>query len=161
MLADCSDECVVAGSKCSDLSRADVEDWLSERFICDLCKQTMLKRNNAPLRWDLISPTSHYYDETPDVLKQLNTAERRIINIVSVAQDLHMLRSNQQYGIRGCVVIAPREDPVLDALLMKDGIDDCMVRTEKGATLLGSPAPSHLCLSSFCLPKPCFHLRST
>ena len=90
---------------------------MSSRFICDLCKQSIQKQDNAPLRWDLLSPSNNYYDGIPEVLKQLNTAERRIINIVSVAQDLHMLRSNQQFGIRGCVVIAPREEPVLGVVV--------------------------------------------
>ena len=98
------------------------EEWLKERYVCDRCCADMKECGHAALGWNVLNPEGKaYLDAPPEELASLSFSERRLVGIVSVAAELHLARSFEQYGLKGCVVMAPRDQGPLLSLLQETG----------------------------------------
>ena len=89
-------------------AKPEFEAWFSHRHFCNVCAGNIKADRKNPGCWNEIGPVVSHVPE----LDRLTFAERRLIGLCSVAAELHIRRSNEQHGLTGCVVMAPRDEPV-------------------------------------------------
>ena len=88
-------------------------NWMYKRYFCNICAVEISVRGSVSVGWNSIGMPLHSVAE----LDVLTFSERRLIGRVSVAAELHLRRSGEQHGLVGCVVMAPRDEPIFIDLL--------------------------------------------
>jgi len=94
-----------------------ISEWAADRYLCDMCGSNIRTHKPNHISWNAIGVPLDVDNQVPAPLRALTLAERRIVGICSVAAELHLRRSWEQIGLEGCVVISPRETPLVQNLL--------------------------------------------